>query len=126
MRDKNGYELNTASTIAALLYGGGDFVETLRIAFNFGWDADNNASDERDDRWGSFAGGGGSDTQGWDIKDVYKNNSRDHVPEDETITTFGDRLIAVAEKVIVKSGRREESRRGLGGVSYQARIAGEY
>lgn len=44
MRDKNGYELNTAATIAALLYGGGDFAETLRLAFNFGWDADNNAA----------------------------------------------------------------------------------
>ncbi|MDT8303600.1 MAG: ADP-ribosylglycohydrolase family protein, partial [Sedimentisphaerales bacterium] len=44
MRDRNGYELNTASTIAALLYGEGDFVKTLITAFNFGWDADNNAA----------------------------------------------------------------------------------
>jgi len=44
MRDRNGHELNTASTIAALLYGNGDFTETLRTAFNFGWDADNNAA----------------------------------------------------------------------------------
>ena len=43
-RDGNGYELNSASTIAALLYGGGDLAQTLRIAFNFGWDADNNAA----------------------------------------------------------------------------------
>src|SRR5262249_3392108 len=40
MGDKNGYELNTAATVAALMYGKGDFVETLRHAFNFGWDAD--------------------------------------------------------------------------------------
>jgi len=44
MRDRNGYELNTASTIAALLYGEGDFVKTFMTAFNFGWDADNNAA----------------------------------------------------------------------------------
>jgi len=44
MRDRNGYELNTASTIAALLYGEGDFIKTLMTAFNFGWDADNNAA----------------------------------------------------------------------------------
>ena len=44
MRDKNGYELNSASIVASLLYGRGDFVETLRLAFNFGWDADCNAA----------------------------------------------------------------------------------
>ena len=44
MRDKNGFELNTASTIAALLYGEGDFSKTLMTAFNFGWDADNTAA----------------------------------------------------------------------------------
>ena len=44
MRDRNGYELNTAATIAALLYGNGDFQETLRHAFNFGWDCDNTAA----------------------------------------------------------------------------------
>ena len=44
MRDKNGYELNTASVIAALLYGQGDPAQTLQTAFNFGWDADCNAA----------------------------------------------------------------------------------
>ncbi|HVN78792.1 MAG TPA: ADP-ribosylglycohydrolase family protein, partial [Terriglobia bacterium] len=44
MRDKNGVQVNGASTIAALLYGQGDFVETVRHAFNFGWDCDNNAA----------------------------------------------------------------------------------
>ena len=44
MRDKNGFELNTASTIAALIYGEGDFSKTLMTAFNFGWDADNTAA----------------------------------------------------------------------------------
>jgi len=44
MRDRNGYELNTAATIAALLYGQGDFVATLQHAFNFGWDCDNTAA----------------------------------------------------------------------------------
>ncbi len=103
MRDRNGYELNTASTIAALLYGGGDFVETLRLAFNFGWDADNNAATSativgvmRGRRW--------MDRQGWDIRDVYKNISRDEMPNDETITRFGDRLVEVAGRVIIERG----------------------
>jgi hypothetical protein len=44
MRDRNGVILNGASTVAALLYGRGDWVETVKHAFNFGWDADNNAA----------------------------------------------------------------------------------
>jgi hypothetical protein len=103
MRDRNGYELNTASTIGALLYGGGDFVETLRMAFNFGWDADNNAATSAT-IVGVIRGRKWMDEQKWNIKDVYKNTSRDHVPEDETITKFGDRLVTVAEQVIRKAG----------------------
>ena len=38
--DKNGYQLNTAAIVAALIYGKGDFAETVRYTFNFGWDAD--------------------------------------------------------------------------------------
>ena len=44
MRDRNGVWLNGASTVSALLYGDGDWVQTVRGAFNFGWDADNNAA----------------------------------------------------------------------------------
>src|SRR4051812_20871062 len=40
VRDRNGYELNTACVIAALVYGNRDFAETLRTSFNLGWDAD--------------------------------------------------------------------------------------
>ena len=98
MRDRNGVELNGASTIAALLYGRGDFVETVRHAFNFGWDADNNAATSgtivgviQGERWFK--------RQGWKITDVFRNTSRDNMPRDETITKFGDRLIALAGRV---------------------------
>jgi hypothetical protein len=94
IRDLNGVILNGAGTIAALLYGKGDFVETVRHAFNFGWDADNNAATSgtiigviRGHKWLA--------AQGWKIADVYRNTSRDGLP-DETITRFGDRLIALA------------------------------
>ncbi len=103
MRDRNGYELNTASTIAALLYGRGDLVETLRTAFNFGWDADNNAATAativgviRGRRW--------MDEQGWNIRDVYANTTRDEMPMDETITSFGSRLVRLAGHVIAGNG----------------------
>jgi hypothetical protein len=111
MRDRNGYELNTASTIAALLYGRGDFVETLRIAFNYGWDADNNAATGgtiigviRGRRW--------MDAQGWDIADRYHNVTRDAMPEDETIKGFGRRLVFVARRVIGEAGGHTINRDG--------------
>jgi hypothetical protein len=103
MRDKNGYELNTASIIASLLYGRGDLAKTLMTAFNFGWDADCNAATAgtivgviRGYRWMM--------TQGWQIVDRYTNTTREEMPEDETITSFADRLSELAERVITEQG----------------------
>jgi hypothetical protein len=103
MRDRNGYELNTASTIAALLYGRGELVETLRTAFNFGWDCDNTAATAgtiigvtKGYRWML--------AQGWQIVDRYRNTTRENMPDDETITSFADRLIDLAEQVIAQQG----------------------
>jgi hypothetical protein len=103
MRDRNGYELNTASTIGALVYGAGDFVETLRYAFNFGWDADNNAA-TAGTIVGVMKGYRWMMAQGWNIRDRYRNETRDGMPLDETITSFADRLIEVAERVIAERG----------------------
>jgi ADP-ribosylglycohydrolase len=103
MRDRNGYELNTAAIVGALLHGGGDFSETLRHAFNFGWDSDCNAATcgailgvVKGRRW--------MDARGWVVKDVYKNTCRDAMPKDETITGYGDKLVAVARRVILEQG----------------------
>jgi len=103
MRDKNGYELNSASIVASLLYGDGDFAETLRMAFNFGWDADCNAA-TAGTILGVMKGYRWMMAQGWDIRDRYLNTTRDLMPEDETITSFADRLIKLAEHVIVEGG----------------------
>jgi ADP-ribosylglycohydrolase. len=99
MRDRNGYELNTAATIAAFLYGQGDYAYTAWYAFSFGWDADNTAATAgtiigvmRGEKW--------FQNQGWEIVDVFKNTTRDNMPDDETITSYGDRLIELAEKNI--------------------------
>lgn len=108
MRDRNGYELNTASTIAALLYGRGDLAETLRIAFNFGWDADNNAATSGT-IIGVIKGYRWMMSQGWQIVDRYRNTTRDDMPMDETITSFADRLIDLAGKVIIEKGGRREN-----------------
>ena len=103
VRDRNGVKLNGSSTVAALLYGRGDFVETVRAAFNFGWDADNNAA-TAGCIVGVTKGWKWMRAQGWDIKDLFRNTSRDEMPMDETITRFGDRLIAIAEQNIVEHG----------------------
>lgn len=102
-RDFNGYELNTAATIAALLYGEGDLIKTLSNAFQFGWDCDNSAATAgtivgvtKGYRWMM--------AQEWQIVDRYKNTTRQEMPEDETITSFADRLIELAEKVILDNG----------------------
>ena len=101
MRDRNGYELNTGSIIAALLYGQGDFVRTLIRAFNFGWDADCNAA-TAGTIMGVMKGYRRMLAQGWQITDRYKNTTRENMPADETITSFADRLVDLAERVIIE------------------------
>jgi hypothetical protein len=108
-RDRNGHELNAGSTIAALLYGNGDFAESVKLAINFGWDDDCTAATV-----GTILGV----TNGyrkmlhkndpfnpeWQIVDRYKNVTRDNMPMDETITSFADRLIELFEMVNEKNG----------------------
>jgi hypothetical protein len=101
MRD--GVWLNGASTISALLYGDGDWVQTVRSAFNFGWDADNNAA-ASGTILGVLRGNKVLKSQGWDIKDLYRNTSRDDMPDGETITSYSDRLVALAQRNISEHG----------------------
>ena len=99
----NGYRPITAATLAALLYGKGDFVETLRLAFNFGWDADNIAA-----MAGTIVGViWGEDwirSQGWPIKDEYRNTRRPNLPTGLTISDFIDLHVRLAAEVIQYSG----------------------
>jgi hypothetical protein len=110
-RNQNGYELCTAATVAALLYGEGDLVKTLIGAFNFGWDADNNAATAAT-IVGVIKGHNWMQQQGWKIKDSYRNTTRPSMPENETITGFGDRIIEVAARVITENGGGKISRDG--------------
>ena len=103
MRDRNGVWLNGASTLSALLYGDGDWVQTVRSAFNFGWDADNNAA-ASGTILGVIKGNKFLRSQGWDIKDVYRNTSRDAMPPNETLTSYSDRLVELARRNIVEQG----------------------
>lgn len=103
MADRNGVELNGAATIAALLYGRGDFVATVRHAFNLGWDCDNNAATSGT-ILGVMKGYRWIASQAWNIRDRFRNTSRDNMPEDETISSFGDRLVTLADRVILEHG----------------------
>lgn len=126
MRDKNGSELNTGAIIAALLYGAGDFAETLRLAFNMGWDADCNAATV-----GTIVGvmDGyrklmvGSDEslgdKGFRIIDRYRNTTRDNMPTDETITSFADRLIELFELVLEENGGKKTFSQAKGKLVYE-------
>jgi len=108
MRDRNGYELNTGAIVGALLHGGSsDLKETLRLAFNFGWDADCNAA-TCGTIVGVILGKKWIDAQGWEIKDVYRNTCRLDMPKDETITGYGDKLLAAARLVILGHGGSEK------------------
>jgi hypothetical protein len=111
MRDKNGYELNTASTIAALLHGQADLPETLRLAFNFGWDCDNNAATAAT-VLGVMRGRSWMQQQGWNIKDSYRNTTRDAMPTNETLTGFADRIVDIARSVILSHGGAEFTTNG--------------
>ena len=108
-RDRNGHELNTGAIIAALLYGKGDFQETIKHAFNFGWDADCNAA-TAGTIVGVTYGYRKMMTQSrfgeplWQIVDRYKNTTRDNMPNDETITGFADRIVELFEIVNEKNG----------------------
>ncbi len=113
VRDLNGYELNTACTIAALVYGKKDLVETLRAAFNLGWDCDNNAATSAA-IVGVIHGRRSMNEQGWQIADIYRNTTRDNLPENETLTGLENTLIKCARIVIEEQGgelRESGSRR---------------
>jgi hypothetical protein len=110
-RNQNGCELCTAAAVAALLYGQGDFVKTLTHAFNFGWDADNNAA-TAGTIVGVINGRRWMQQKDWQIKDVYRNTTRPGMPEDETITGFADRIIEIAGRVIIENGGEKSFRDG--------------
>jgi len=99
----NGYRITTAATIASLLYGEGDLVESLRHAFNFGWDADNVAA-MAGTIAGLMKGARWIMEQGWDIKDIYTNDRRPGLPAEMTISDFAGMHLRLAERNILEHG----------------------
>jgi len=103
LRDNNGYELITGATIAAFLYGEGDFIKTIQTGLNFGWDCDNTTA-TLGTILGVNMGYKNMMSKGWKIVDRYKNTSRDGMPMDETISSFSDRAFELMEKMIRQNG----------------------
>ena len=112
MRDRNGIELNTGAIIAAMLYGRGDFAESLKLSFNLGWDADCNAATVGT-IVGTVYGYRRMMTQSkrneplWQIVDRYRNTTRENMPMNETITSFADRIIELFEMLNEKNGGKK-------------------
>ena len=111
-RDRNGHELNAGATIAALLYGKGDFAESVKLAWNFGWDADCTAATVGTilgvtSGYRKMLNKNDEYNPDWLIVDRYKNTSRDNMPMDETMTSFADRIIELFEMVNESNGGKK-------------------
>lgn len=109
VRDFNGCELNTGAIILSFLYGKGDFAETLKLAFGMGWDADCNAATVGTivgvmNGYRNMLSDNNSYSQAWQIVDRYKNVTRENMPDNETITSFADRIIELFEMVNEEQG----------------------
>jgi hypothetical protein len=110
----NGYRTITAATIGAILHGEGDFVEAIQLAFNLGWDADNISATVgtimdvlKGEKW--------IKSQGWKIKDEYRNSRRPGLPGDLTITDFANLHYEIAKDVILDNGGKEINMNGVPG-----------
>lgn len=118
VRDFNGHELNTGAIILSFLYGEGDFVESLKLAFGMGWDADCNAATVGTivgvmNGYRKMLSDNDRYSQPWPIVDRYKNVTRDNMPDNETITSFADRIIELFEMVNEEQGGSKKLRNNV-------------
>lgn len=106
----NNSGVNLSAILAALLYGSGDFIESMILAFNMGWDADCNAATVGT-ILGVIHGYQWMEGEGWEITDRYWNTARPGLPDDETISSFAERILRLAEISILENGgeKREEN-----------------
>jgi hypothetical protein len=107
----NGYRTITAATIGALLYGQGDFVESIRFGFNFGWDADN-VTAMIGTIIGVIKGEKWIREQGWIIKDSYINDRRPGLPAQMTIGEFSEMHLDLAKINIISNDGLEFDKDG--------------
>lgn len=98
--------INFASTIMALLYGRGDFMETITIAALAGWDADNNMTTSAG-LLGIIHGFDGLPEEVRSASQVYFNEDvTGDLPETQTVPEIASRTQALAEEAIAAAGGR--------------------
>jgi hypothetical protein len=117
-RDERGWNMNATVTngalvLTALLYGDGDFVETMRLSFALGYDADCNAA-----TCGTILGvlhgaKALAAHPGWVLPEHYDNNTRDGLPKTQSLDDLVEMTARAAERVILAEGgsRSEENGR---------------
>ncbi len=105
--------INAGATVLALLYGRGDFKETVQIGVLAGWDCDCNPA-TAGGLIGIISGYSGLPADLTDpavCGDVYKNVYRPYLPDEnallpqyDTITAIATRIAALAEQNIIAGG----------------------
>jgi len=101
---------NGAFVVAALLYGGGDFVQTMRLAFALGYDADCNAA-TCGAVLGVMHGAKALEAHpGWRLPAHYDNRTRDGMPKSQTMQGLVALTARLAERVILADGGRREDK----------------
>jgi ADP-ribosylglycohydrolase len=103
---------NAALVVLALLYGDGDFYQTLQYAFALGYDADCNAATAGAVLGVRLGVKRIMQTKGFVLKDVYVNRVRDAMPKEVKISAQAEQLLRVAERVILANGGRKAGRDG--------------
>ncbi len=97
-------KVNFAATIMALLYGEGDFMRTMAIASQAGWDADNNMTTSAG-LLGIILGFDGLPEAVRESTDVYFNEDvTGDLARYDTVSNIARRTQALAEQVIVQAG----------------------
>ncbi len=105
--------VNFASTLMALLYGQGDFMETITIAALAGWDADNNMTTSAG-LLGIIHGFEGLPEAVKTASQTYYNEDvTGDLPETQSISEIALRTQVIAEAAIVQAGGRIEDEKYL-------------
>ncbi|MBM4042057.1 MAG: ADP-ribosylglycohydrolase family protein [Planctomycetes bacterium] len=112
-RDERKWNMNATVTngalvVAALLYGKGDFVETLRLSFAMGYDADCNAATCGTVLGVMLGAKAMAARPGWVLPEHYDNTTRDGLPKSETLDDLVALTARLADKAILAAGGRKE------------------
>ncbi len=100
----NSVIVNGAAVCLALVYGDGDFYQTLRYAMAIGYDADCNAATAGTVvgvRWGFRRI---SEHPQFSMPDQYENRTRPQLPQKMRVSEQANILLQLAKKVIVEQG----------------------